>query len=294
MGTLVADPYDGVKIAIIQTGSWGDNINSTLMLEPIKRRYPVSRIEVHTSSYYASAFFNNPHIDKLIQHRSSNKSASIQLSQNLDKKLEGYDIIFNPHPMYNPEKRSSLRHPEWGSNLIYAWVRALEEKDIDYRVPLKTIMSLTQEEVARVDKFVATVKGFDSRRKNLMEIHGESGQTFWDSSWTNAVVGKLCARGEIVFISHRVGVAALAEKFPGLCYNVNTLSIRECAELFNRCDKFFSVSSGLSNACNTNWCKTDIEWMETIDCWHVSSAPIRAEGKTFWYDRDLEKFLGAI
>lgn len=294
MGTLVAEPHDDIKIAIIQTGSWGDNINSTLMLKPLKTKYPKARIEVHTSSYYASAFFNNHYIDKLIQHKTSNKLGSIQLSQNLDNKLVGYDMIFNPHPMYNPDKRCSKRHPEWGTNLIYSWVRALEDKDVDYDLPLETVMFLTGEEMERVDKFVSTVSNFESRTKNLMEIHGESGQTFWNSEWTNAVVQKLCSRGEIVFISHRHGVPELARKFPGLCYNVNTLSIRECAELFNRCDKFFSVSSGLSNACNTNWCRNDIEWIETINNWHDSSAPIRSDNKSFWYDQSLSKFLSAL
>jgi hypothetical protein len=129
---------------------------------------------------------------------------------------------------------------------------------------------------------------------NIMEIHGESDQTFWDHNWTKQVVRKLCSRGEMVFISHRVGVPELANQFPELCYNVNILSIRECAELFNRCNKFFSVSSGLSNACNTNWCRKDIEWVEVVNDSIVTSAPIRTDGKVFWHDRDLAKFLDTV
>jgi hypothetical protein len=289
-----ATPHAGTKVAIVQTGSWGDNINSTLMLAPIKAKYPDARIELHTSTYYASAFVNNPYIDKLLQYPSTDKLSSIKLCQRIAPALKGYDIILNPHPMYNPDKWSSALHPEWGSNLIYAWVRALENQGIEYTLPLQTVLKLTPEEVRHVDEFVATVDGFADRRKNLMEIEGESGQTFWDTGWTKYVVEKLCSRGEIVFISHRIGVPILAHKFPRSCFNVNILSIRECAELFNRCDKFFSVSSGLSNACNTNWCRTDVEWVEVIKHFHVASAPIRAEGKTFWYEPDLTKFLGTV
>lgn len=282
-----------VKIAIVQTGSWGDNINSTLMFPPLKKQFPNCIIDVHTSALYASAFYNNPYINYLIKYSAPTKQEALHLTVTIPSAIrnKGYDQIFVPHPMFNPDKWASLEHPELGSNLICAWIRALEEAHIPYELPLETILRLTKHEISRVDRFCKIVNGFDSKHKTILEIHGESGQTFWNDSWTNEVVHKICSKKGLAFISHKVGVPKLASKFENLCFNVDKLSIRECAELFNRCDRFISVSSGLSNACNTNWCKTHIEWLEVVNSPTVSSAPIRSEGKTFWYKNDLSGFL---
>lgn len=284
------------KIAIIQTGSYGDNINSTLMFKPLKQHYQDSIIDVHTSTYYWNAFDNNPYISNIIKHTAYNKNDALHLGVVLPEQLSNsnYDIIINAHPMFNHEKWSSSRHQEWGENLIFAWVRAIEDLNIPYDIPLETVLNLRAEEVQKVTDFTNNIELFSQRRKNIAEIHGESGQTFWNDGWTVAMVDKLCGRGEIVFISHRDKQSQLEAKYPGLCHSVNHLTIRECAELFNKCDKFFSVSSGLSNVCNTNWCKKDIEWVEVVNSQCCSSAAIRRDGKTFWHDNDLNKFINSL
>lgn len=280
------------KIAIIQTGSWGDNINSTLMFKPIKQAYPNCILDIHTSTYYSSAFHNNPYIDNLIEYEAYTKESALHLTLTIRDTLvgRGYDIIFSPHPMFNHAHWNSIKHPELGDNLICAWIRSLEHTNISYDWPLETILRLTQDEINKVNNFINKIPDFKTRRKNIMEIHGESGQTFWNNNWTDTIVNKLCSHGEIVFISHKTGVKELENKYTNLCFNVNHLSIRECAELYNHCDRFFSVSSGLSNACNTNWCKHNIEWIEVTNSPAVTSAPIRTVGKTFWHEDNLEAF----
>lgn len=297
MSVIAAEPHDGTKIAIVQTGSWGDNVNSTLMLKPLKAKYPNCRIEVHTSTYYASAFVNNPLIDKLIKHPSSNKQSSIHLSCIVTPKLTGYDIIFNPHPMYNGDKWTSVKHPEMEANLILAWVRALEDQGVEYELPLETILELTPKEIGNVNAFCGKIPNFDGSRNILMEVFGESGQSFWNPSWTMAV-GKHLLNGETnLFISRRENskdVAELQRHAPGKVFFAGGLTIRECAELYNRCQAFFSVSSGLSNACNTNWGKNDITWVETTNSGAVTSAPVRAEGKIFWHNNNLNAFIAML
>jgi hypothetical protein len=61
--------------------------------------------------------------------------------------------------------------------------------------------------------------------------------------------------------------------------------------LYNRCTAFFSVSSGLSNACNTSHCRKDIKWIETVNSPSVTSAPLRTENKMFWYDNDVDRYI---
>jgi len=294
VSTYTATEHNGTKIALVQTGSWGDNVNSTLMLKPLRAKYPDCRIEVHTSTYYASAFHNNPLIDKLIKHPSTDKQSSIHLACLVPDRLVGYDIVYNPHPMYNGDKWTSIQHPELGTNLILAWVRALEESGVEYELPLETIMQLTPSEVGKVDQLCGKIKRFGKYRNILMEVAGESGQSFWNHNWTVAVGKHLLDGKTNLFISRRENsfdVAELQKYAPGKVHFVGDLTIRECAELFNRCQAFFSVSSGLSNACNTNWCKNDIVWVETVNSAAVTSAPVRSEGKIFWHHNDLNKFI---
>jgi len=203
--------------------------------------------------------------------------------------------------MVNPDKWTSTKTGTLGTNLICAWVRALEDADIPYTMPLESIMQLTTAEVDKVRRYCGAI---NMDRKNvLMEVHGESGQTFWTPHWTK-IVGKALVNNPNVnlFISRRHNaedVQELAGIAPGRVHFVGGLTLRECAELFNRCHAFFSVSSGLSNACNTNWCKKDIEWIETVNGDGnggsvVHSAPIRSEGKTFWYDNNLDAFVNML
>lgn len=290
-------PSNTKRIALIQPGSYGDNINSTLMFKPLKNKWPDSTIDVYTSTTFGSAFHNNPYINFLHESPSDSKQTALHQLVTTPPAIAscGYDIIFNPHPMINSDKWTSIKTGELGTNLICAWVRALENADVEYTLPLETILRLTQQEVDKIDNYCSHVNM--NLRKNVMEISGESGQTFWNHIWTEKTIRLLCEKGEMVFVSYRSNtdqITRLRNDYPGLVHFVGELSIREVAELFNRCDRFFSVSSGLSNACNTNWCKTNIEWIETINSEVVSSAPIRKSGKKFWYDNNLDAFLDFV
>jgi len=283
------------RICLIQTGCWGDCINSTLMFKPIKDKYPDSIIDVYTSSHYGSAFYNNPYIHKLIQFKASMKNPALHLMNLIPKVVEssGYDLILNPHPMINPDKWESIKNNHLGVNLICAWIRALEDNDIEYELPLETILQLTDEETTTVDQFCKDIP-MDGRRNILMETHGESGQTDWTPEWTKEVGEHLLDGNTNIFVSRRNrcrGVEHLQNISENNIWFAGKLSIRECAELFNRCDMFFSVSSGLSNACNTNWCKNDIVWVESTNSQGCSSFPLRSEGKLFWHDRSVIDFI---
>lgn len=280
------------KIAIVQGGAWGDNINSTLMFKPIKDKYPECRLDVHTSTLYSSAFDNNPHIDNIITYETYDKNSSIDLARTLPERLN-YDIIKAPHPMFNPDKWSSALHQEWGENLIFSWVRALEEMDVEYK-QLETVLRLTQDEIDRARRFLSSIN--NNRKNVLMEIFGESGQTFWDHTWTIAVGEHLAKNGHNVLISHK-GMKGDIQWLKDRHSNVHWIgdySIRECAEIFNHCEGFISVSSGLSNACNTNWCKKDIKWFEVVNSITCSSAAIRKDGKSFIHSNDINAFINKL
>jgi len=284
------------KIAILQGGAWGDNINSTLMLKPIKEHFKNSILDIHTSNLYGNAFDNNPFVDHIIKHNVNSKNDAINLALSVPKLIadSNYDIISAPHPMYNPDKWTSIKHPEWGTNLILAWVRALE----DMGVPcdnLETTLKLTDTEISNAKRLLNSIQ--NDNKNILMEIHGESGQTQWSPEWTKRVGEYLCDNSFNLLISHkdkRGDIEYLKNKFGKQVYWVGGLSIRECAEIFNNCHAFFSVSSGLSNACNTSWCKNDIKWIETVNSKTCSSSVIREHGKVFNHESNLDSFINML
>lgn len=286
-----------MRIAFVQLGSYGDNINSTMMLKPIKDYWQGCTVDVHTTDLYAGAFHNNPYVDRLVDYHAATKSACFDLYNSVPRLVDGmkYDKVIVPAPILHPTRRNSLLHPEFGENIITTFMRVMEDNGIPYEFPVKTVLRLTPDEVHGVDAWLAGVKAqLGGKRNILMEVHGESGQTHWNPDWTTAVGRHLMKQRSNLFISRRdktAEIARLEQEFPGHVYWAGGLSIRQCAELFNRCDLFMSVSSGLSNACNTDWCKTDIKWVEAVNSMTVTSAPVRKDGKIFWYHNDLPRFL---
>lgn len=291
--------HQAPTFALIQPGCYGDNINSTLMLKPIKEKHPDSIIDVWTSTTYGSAFYNNPYIDHLYELPSNSKDTALHQLITIPDLIKncGYTKIFNPHPMVNPDKWTSIKAGYLGTNIICAWVRALEEADIPYTMPLETLLYLTDQEKENVNKYCSQVNM--SGQIYIMEVSGESGQTFWNGDWTTKVCQHLLGHnsGLSIIISKRETdnvIDALKHLFPNRIFFAGNLTLRECAELYNRCDGFFSVSSGLSNICNTNYCKKDKLWIETVNGPSVTSAPIRAAGKRFWHENNLHNFLDML
>lgn len=293
----VYQPGGNTKIAIIQTAAYGDNINSTLMLKPLRAKYPNATIDLHTSVTYGDAFNNLKLVDNIIRHPSVDKHSALHLATIIPQHLKNsnYDLVLNPHPMYNNDKWSCSQHQELGENLIFAWVRALEDNNIPYNLPLETQLVLDEHEIAKVAAYREVATTMAIRKNYLMEIMGESGQSFWNGEWTKSVISFLLENRDCnVFVSVRNlpdEISKFQLKYPGRVFWAGSLSIRECAELFNYCQCFFSVSSGLSNACNTNWCRQDVQWVEVVNSLVCSSAAIRQHGKIFWHHNNVQDFI---
>jgi hypothetical protein len=301
MNIITYAPEKRIRIAIIQTGSWGDNINSTIMLKPILEHYnDECSIDIFTSTTYGSAFHNNQYVSRIFEYPSNSKDSALHLLTTIPDsiKRDNYEKVFVPHPMINPGKWSSSLYPELGENLIYAWVNSLESEGIKCDMPPTSILRLTADEVSSIDSYCSEIPTMSTMRNVLMECHGESGQTFWDHRWTISVCEHLLADNRTnIFISrknHSSDIEQLKKISSNRVHFVGGLSIRQCAELFNRCEIFFSVSSGLSNACNTDWCRKDVKWVETTNSPTVTSAPIRKDGKIFWHDNNIPKFINML
>lgn len=292
-----------MKIAFVQLGSFGDCVNSTLMLKPIKDHYGDCKIEVHTTDLYASAFVDNQYVDYIYQHHADSKTKCFNLYNTVPGMVSEmrYDKVFVPAPILHPNKRNSLLHPEFGQNIITTFMRVLEDNQITYDWPVQTILNVSGSEVMNVNRWLAKNMIRWKEHNVLMEVNGESGQTFWDHKWTNEVVKHIMRSDANVFISRREltnDVKELVLRYKHKVFWVGDLTIRECTVLYNLCDVFISVSSGLSNACCTNHCaKPDgnkRKWYEVINSPTVSSSPLGTDGKVFWYDNDITGFINSL
>lgn len=282
-----------MKIAIVQPGCFGDNINSTLMLEPLKRHYEGCTIDVFTSTKYASAFVNNKFIDKVHQTEAKTKNDALNLVHAL--KPHGYDLVINSHPMVN-KTWSSNEHPELGENLILAWVNSLEVNKVPYDLPLQTHLELTPHERNQADAFIQRLP---QERKGiiLMECEGESGQSFWHPGWTHDVILTLTQLGYLVLVSciqQKDLVRGLQVQTMNKCVWVGPASIRVVAGMYDHCDAFISVSSGLSNACNTQQRRPVKHWFEVVNSMACSSNVVRTNEKAFWLENDQNAFCAML
>ena len=282
-----------MKIAIIQTGCWGDNVNSTLMFAPIRRKYPDSTINVFTAERYHTPFVRNPHINEIIKLPSSSKNDALHLMNTV--KPTGYDLVIRNHPMLN-KTWSSHKNPQLGENLILSWVNWLETNDVQYEMPLTTDLILSDEEQRAPIEFIEKLSK-DRKGIVLIEAESESGQSFWNGQWTDVVARKLQTMGYIILINS-VREASLAQNLQIMTNNrivwVGNHTLRTIAAFYDHSDAFISVSSGLSNACNTQQRKIIRNWIEVVNSLTCSSNVIRSTGKTFWHDNDLNKFCDWI
>jgi ADP-heptose:LPS heptosyltransferase len=267
------------------------------MLIPLKNKYQNSVLDVHTSTLYGSAFDNNPYITNLYQYEANSKRDALHLTTLIPDHIKkcNYDIIIAPHPMFNHGNWTSVKNPHLGTNLVCAWIRAIENLDVDYCLPLETVLKLRPQEIERAH---ALLQRIPKRDKNiLMEIHGESGQSHWNQEWTIRI-GKYLLQKNFNLLISRVSdgpdIDTLRGVAKGKVHFIGELSLRECAEVFNHCDAFLSISSGLSNACNTNWCKKDGLWFESTNSQVASSNIIRSENKNFWYDNNLDGYISLL
>lgn len=297
-GNFVIPQLNGApNIAIIQPGSWGDNINSTMMLMPLKGAYPNSQIDIYSTKNYQNAFYNNPIISNIIAADIDGKNDSLNFVHIYPDLLKDkYQIIINASPFINPHDWSSGLYPELGENLMLSWCKALEKINVHYTLPLTTLLYPTEQEKKNVQDWMQkNIK--TQERKALLEVEGESGQSFWNPEWTNQTVQLLASIGITSIISKKYltgEVQDLMRRYPDKVLFCGDLSIRECSILYNHCDIFFSISSGLSNACNTQLCTRHQIWIETVNSEVPSSMPLRKFGKKFWLKNDLKEFISYV
>jgi hypothetical protein len=135
----------------------------------------------------------------------------------------------------------------------------------------------------------------------MMEISGESSQTYWNHNWTVLAIKTLMEKYDgnvIILIScggpEPQGISQLRAQYRqnniDRIYFLNQFNLPEVAMIFNGCHIFLGVSSGTSNAVHSHQCKRDVQWFEAVNDPVWASFPLGIDNKTFYYGQNPNEY----
>lgn len=285
-----------IDTAVVVMASWGDVVISTLVVRAIKEQRKDVHVTFYTSSACKGAVFNNPKIDKL-EVIPANKAQAWGLQDKIiNKARQKHQLVITPWAGFTPQHEwVPIDMPGTPHNFMWAYVRVAQLHGLVVPIPPTLYLYPTETEQERAKKFVESL--VQRKRTVMMEIQAESAQSFWNPKWTRRIIPEIIKTygGDVTILISRGGgeppeVTELKKKFKGQIYLLNEYSLREVSVIFNSCDVFVGLSSGTSNACHTHLCKKDIQWFEAINDRKWCSAPLRKEGKHFFFRNDPEGF----
>lgn len=283
-------------VAIVTMASWGDVVISTLIVNALKTQKPDCRITYYTSSACAGAIKNNPHIDEQVIIQATKGQAWAVQDKIISDARNKHQVVVAAWAGYTPRYNwKPLDNNETSENFMWSYVRTAQSLGLNVPNPPLLYLYPTDDEKNRIAGYMQNVK---SGTNILMEVKGESSQTYWNNDWTVKAIDKLhqIYNKPNVFISCGDKpddfIFDLIDKY-GIHY-MNDYSLREMSVLFNYCDVFLGVSSGTSNACHGHLCKRNIKWIEAINDGVWDSKPLGYHNKVFFYGGDVKAYCNLL
>ncbi len=281
-----------MNVAIIQLVSYGDVLLSTCVTDAIKKHRPDWRITFVTSSICGDAIRNNPSIDEIKIIQVKNKQEAFDNWGHITDKIKSqFDRVIIPWAgILQPSDWRLINNHLGANNFMWAYPRMVQSLGMPYSGKIKTFLYPTPDEYSKVRSFLNSLDRVQ-HKMIMMEIAGDSGQTHWNITWTEAAIKLLISiyPKMHLFISHGgpepqhlSELRKIYNKKKQHIHYMNNMSLREMSILYNDCDIMFSVSSGTANACMTHLCKKNIRWFELVNAAHWDSFPM-------WHDQN--KFI---
>lgn len=289
-------------IGIVQLASWGDVFISTIISQGIKEKYPNSKITQYVSTSCANALIGNKHIDKIETIQSTKKQVWEGLQDHVINGIRTkHEILITPWPGYLPQDqwsiKSQINDNQSKHNFMWAYAKALENLGIQFDIPLKPQMWLTNQEMINADSISHRLNGFIV----MMEVEGHSNQTYINHSWISPIANVISSKtnGKFTLLISRAGqdtreILEVKSTYGNKIITLGDLSLREVSRVFNNCHLFIGCSSGTSNACHAQHCRRDIPWIENIKSKLWDSTPLGVNQKRFHYDDNVESFIHTI
>jgi len=256
MGKRKPDRLD-FGIAIFHAA--GDILNCTGILRQLKADHPTCRITWFTSERYRFALDHNPLIDELV----TLEGDPVALDQRIDE-LKGsrpWTRFFDPAPYRNYDKLPD--------GALLDLVRAAA--GVRWTVPSMPVVRLTVAEVAAARAYWQSLP---EGPRILVETEFHSSQSPWKARSAFQMADALAGLDPCYVFTARNRPSyldAFLARHPKAVWCAEPF--RGNAELYNLCDAFIGVSSGISVLSLADWCRQDVLGIEFSRGEHWSCAP---------------------
>ncbi|MCX7930018.1 MAG: methyltransferase domain-containing protein [Chlorobi bacterium] len=245
------------QIGIAIFHSLGDIINATIIARQIKADYPDSHLVWITAEQYAFILDQNPDVDEIITVAGNPKD--------LDTRIEELRTIRPWSRFYVPAPYLVRTLP--GGDLTELMLASYDGK---LTVPLRPVLVLTDEEVEHARQWWAQLP--TDRPRVLVETEFFSAQSPWNREYALDMIRALAPLHPVFVFTAKnrpVDLDILQAEYPDILWC--DLPFRLNAELYNLCDAFIGVSSAISCATNSTWCRADVPHLEIVSGPHWST-----------------------
>ncbi|MDI6791962.1 MAG: hypothetical protein QME81_03725 [bacterium] len=269
------------------------NIGDILLCTPIARQLkaddPACLITWYTSQRYAFVLNNNPYIDEVIAlpdvpfhncrvlpvlqpHVTPENAGVLALNGEIPRlrNARHWTCFFTPAPYLNFHEFANLyRVPGIDDALSDVQIAASNGSLLDiikahvnfnWTVSDLPVMRLTGAEIAKVHEYISTLP---AGVKILIETEFKSAQSYLDIDCLFKVItSSLHLRPVIIFTAKNKPVYfdELKKVYERVCWFSGEFRLN--AELYNACNGFVGVSSGISTLTYSDWCRNDLPKLE--------------------------------
>nr|WP_321397821.1 hypothetical protein [uncultured Desulfobacter sp.] len=253
------------------------NIGDILLCTPIARQLksddPECHITWYTSKRYAFVLDNNPYIDEVIAlpdmplhncqvldifkpYMTSENAGLFALNSEIPRlrNERPWTRFFTPAPYLNYQELDRLPPEASLLDIIKSYA------DFDWTVPDLPVIRLTNIEIRKAKQYVDALP---CGIKILIETEFKSRQSYFDFDCLINLIKSILYLKPVVIITSKNRPAYFKE-IQNLYKQIYWFSgeFRLNAELYNNCDGFVGVSSGVSTLTYSDWCRNDLPKLE--------------------------------
>jgi hypothetical protein len=278
LAAIVAPPARPLA-AIIIFHAAGDILNATLISAQLRRDHPDYYIVFITCARYRTLLDHNPDLDQVIAL--VGEPAALDLDIPAIKAYQPWVEVFVPAAYFSPRLAQG-----WS---IYRVTR--EPVGITLQADSLPVLVLSEAEQKAARAYWATLP---PGPKLLIETEFNSNQSPWNDDYVEAL-GEILAPLGIIFIFTALNRPPFLDDFQQRFGHAFwcSLPFRLNVELFNLADALIGVSSGISVAVSSGWCRRDTPWIEIChgQLWSHVEIPVLRD---FQICNDLPRFRDAL
>lgn len=237
--------------------SLGDLIATSQIAKQIKHTHPNSHVVWFVLKKFQFVLRGNPYIDEFVELEGNNKEWDARIDELKQSRNWTEFYVPQPHLSYNYFPGGDL------TELVKAAI------GLEWTVPYVPVLRLDEQEISNAREYFRTLP---AGMKIMVETEFQSEQSPWNVDYAKRMIESL-RRHNPVFVFSAKNRPPYFDELQALYPRVEwcTLPYRENAELYNLCDAFIGVSSGISCLCQSDYCRTDVPHVELVLGTHWST-----------------------